>query len=73
MLTGGPFSEASTNKLVIDDFSPTSVQKFINFIYSWNIEDQDAADLDLLMMVRKLFLKCRQDLITPALKVESSE
>ena len=50
-----PFIEATTNQVVIDDFNPSTVQNFPHFLYSGNIENRDAADLELLLMVRKLF------------------
>ena len=50
-----PFTEATTNQVVIDDFNLSTVQNFLHFLYSGNIDNRDAADLELLLMVRKLF------------------
>ena len=68
-MLSGPFVESTTNRVVIDDFNPSTVQTFLEFLYSGQIEsDKDAADLELLLMVRKLFSYVQTGSEDPSLK-----
>jgi hypothetical protein len=49
-------TEVENNCLVIKDFTSGSVDKMIKFIYSGEIKEKDAAELELLLLVRKLAL-----------------